>query len=142
LIPAEKGFSTNFPPSHGRKRRGSNANRAPAGRDLFGGCGDDADAGVGRVGDVAATFTVGNGTQLDSTLGLVSPGDTIVLKSGTYLTVDASTPANGFEIAVDNVTIRGQTTSGGKCQKTATTIVDGDNPPATGPPARATMHGR
>jgi hypothetical protein len=81
----------------------------------------------------AATFTVGNGTQLDSALGLVSPGDTIVLKSGTYFTVDASTPANGFEIAVDNVTIRGQTTSGGKCQKTATTIVDGDNPPATGP---------
>jgi len=56
---------------------------------------------------------------------LVNPGDTIVLKPGTYFTADASTPANGFEIAVPNVTIRGQTNSSGNCTKTTTTIVDG-----------------
>jgi Right handed beta helix region len=79
-----------------------------------------------------ATFTVGNGTQLDAALGLVSPGDTIVLKPGTYFTADASIPPIGFQISVPNVTIRGNT-SGSSCSATAKTIVDGDNPPATGP---------
>src|SRR6476619_2930661 len=82
----------------------------------------------------AATFTVSTEGQLNAALAALNPGDTIVLNPHRFFTADAAVPANGFEVSVPNVTIRGKTNSSGSCTNTTTTIVDGDNKPVSGTP--------
>src|SRR2546423_346907 len=88
---------------------------------------------TGSSAMATATYTVSTASQLNGALLLVNPGDTIVLNPKTYYTADATTPANGFEIATPNVTIRGKTNSSGNCTNLTTTIIDGDNKPTTSP---------
>jgi parallel beta-helix repeat protein len=81
----------------------------------------------------ATTYTVGTSAQLNTALAAAVSGDTIVIKPGTYFTVDATTAADGFSNANGGVMITGKTDLNGKCTKTSTTILDGDFKPTVGP---------
>src|SRR5207248_1152764 len=67
-------------------------------------------------------------------LAAANPGDTVVMKPGTYYTADDTdgNTADGFNVPA-GVTLRGKTNSSGNCTNTTTTIIDGDNKPTTAP---------